>query len=58
MTKYEALEVAHDCLMDRLAHLQNLYANSPDSVRYELGQTKGAARLIADRLRSLESGGE
>ena len=57
MTEYEALEVAHNCLMDKLVHLQTVYANNPDSVGYELGQTKGAAKLIADRLRALEYAG-
>jgi len=57
MTEYEALEVAHDCLMDKIVHLQTVYADNPDSVKYELGQTKGAARHIADRLRALECAG-
>lgn len=58
MTEYEALEVAHDSLMDRIAHLQAVYANNPNSVSYELAQAKGAARLIVGMLNKMRLRGE
>jgi len=54
MTRYEALEVAHDILLERIGVLQNVYANHPKPVRYELAQTKGAARVIVEMLHEIE----
>ena len=57
MTKYEALEVAHDVLLERIGVLQSVYANHPKSVSYELAQTKGAARVIVEMLHEIEERG-
>lgn len=55
MTEYEALELAHERLMESIEKIQAVYTSDPLSVRYELLQEKAAARVIADMLRERES---